>query len=92
MAQEKKAPNRQQVRQMRQLMATGGGTKAVERRFGEQAKASPEFKEAQRQRGLARSKQRQAGRAPAEQAKPSPLRKQVVAARQQARGASSLSR
>lgn len=65
MAQQK-TPDKQQVRQMRALMAQGGD-KAVEHRFGEQAKASAEYKEAQRQQGQAKRRaQQQRDRAAAE--------------------------
>lgn len=45
--------DQERVRQMRRLIADGG-EKAVEHRFGEEAKATPEYREAQRQRDAAK--------------------------------------
>lgn len=60
-----RALDEKKVREMRRLMAEGGD-KAVEHRFGEQAKASPEYQRAARQQAALK---RQAGRQRAEMAR-----------------------
>jgi hypothetical protein len=55
---DKKALDDKKVKEMRRLMAEGGD-KAVEHRYGEQAKASPEYQRAAKQKAALK---RQAGR------------------------------
>lgn len=66
MSNDQKKPDQELVKSMRQELAKGGD-KAVERRYGPEAKGSAEYAEAQRQRRQAQARARSQHQRAAEQ-------------------------
>lgn len=54
--------DQQRVKEMKRLLATAGGEKAVQQRYGEGSTSSPEFKAAMKQREAIRRRQQDAQR------------------------------